>query len=177
MPAASSPVPAPNPVASDSPLYVVKTSPIHGRGVFARRAIAPGDAIIEYTGQRITWDEANRRRDDNDPLNLTYFFTLNDGRVIDGGVNGNEARYINHSCEPNCEAIEYDDGSVWIHALYGIERGDELSYDYTLIYEGRHTPAIKRAFACHCGAPTCSGSMLMSKRSARYRANMRLMQK
>src|SRR5690606_37915016 len=102
---------------------VVKNSSIHGRGVFARRAIAPGDAIIEYTVERISWEEANRRRDDHDPLNLTYFFALNDDRVIDDGVGGNAARYINHSCEPNCEAIEYEDGSVWIHALYGIERG------------------------------------------------------
>ena len=156
------------------PCYLVKTSPIHGRGVFARRAIEPGTAIIEYTGERISWEEGNRRRDDGDPLNLTYFFTLNDGRLIDGAVNGSEARFINHSCEPNCEAIEHEDGSVWIHALRPIARGEELSYDYALIYEGRHTAAIKRAFACHCGAPSCCGSMLMPKRSARYRANMRL---
>lgn len=157
------------------PIYLVKTSPIHGRGVFALRAIEPGTAIIEYTGERISLEEGNRRRDDRDPLNLTYFFTLNDGRLIDGAVNGNEARFINHSCEPNCEAIEHEDGSVWIHSLRPIARGEELSYDYALIYEGRHTVAIKRAFTCHCGAPSCSGSMLMSKRSARYRANMKLM--
>ncbi len=161
--------------ASASSPCIVKTSVIHGRGVFARRRIAPGDCIIEYHGERISWPEAECRRDQNDPLNLTYFFTLNDGRVIDGAREGNDARYINHSCEPNCEALEHEDGRVWIHALYEIERGEELSYDYTLIYEGRHTPAIKRAFACYCGAPSCSGSMLMSKRSARYRANMRLM--
>lgn len=167
-------MPAPSSASASSPC-IVKTSAIHGRGVFARRRIAPGECIIEYHGERISWAEAERRRDENDPLNLTYFFTLNDGRIIDGARKGNDARYINHSCEPNCEALEHEDGRVWIHALYEIERGQELSYDYTLIYEGRHTPAIKRAFVCHCGAPTCSGSMLMSKRSARYRANMRLM--
>lgn len=166
-------MPAPSSV-SVSPLCMVKTSPIHGRGVFAHRCIAPGDCIIEYRGERIDWVEAELRCDENDPLNLTYFFTLNDGRVIDGARDGNDARYINHSCEPNCEALEDEDGHVWIHALYEIACGEELSYDYTLIYEGRHTPAIKRAFICHCDAPACSGSMLMPKRSARYRANMRL---
>jgi SET domain-containing protein len=106
-------------------------------------------------------------------LNFTYFFSLNDGRVIDGGRGGNDARFINHSCEPNCEALEHEDGRVFIYALHDIPRGEELRYDYALVYEERHTAAVRRAFACHCGAPTCSGSMLMPKNSARYRANVK----
>jgi SET domain-containing protein len=156
----------------DSPWHIVKSSPIHGRGVFARRLIPAGTRIIEYRGERVPWHEAERRKDDQGPLNLTYFFSLSDGRVIDGGSRGNDARFINHSCEPNCEAYEHEDGRVYIYALQDIARGEELSYDYALIYEERHTPAVKRAFACHCGAPSCSGSMLMPKNSARYRANV-----
>jgi uncharacterized protein len=143
------------------PPYAVKTSSVHGNGVFARRRIAAGDRIIEYQGERIAWPEAVRRAEvKGGPLNHTFFFTLSDGRVIDGGAHGNEARFINHSCEPNCEAMEHPDGSVHIYALMDIERGEELNYNYALIYEGRHTAAVKRAFACHCGAPGCSGIML-----------------
>jgi len=143
------------------PSYVVRSSAIHGSGMFARRRIAAGDRIIEYKGERITWPEAIRRAEaKGGPLNHTFFFTLADGRVIDGGAGGNEARFINHSCEPNCEAMEHPDGTVHIYALMDIERGEELSYHYALIYEGRHTAAVKRAFACHCGAPGCSGIML-----------------
>lgn len=146
---------------SRMPSYVVRNSTIHGNGVFARRRIAAGDRIIEYQGDRIDWQEAIRRAEaKGGPLNHTFFFTLADGRVIDGGVHGNEARFINHSCEPNCEAMEHPDGSVHIYALMDIARGEELSYHYALIYEGRHTAAVKRAFACHCGAPGCSGIML-----------------
>src|SRR5690349_15734924 len=86
------------------PAAVLKTSPVHGNGLFARRKIAPGECIIEYTGERISWAKALRRAEaKGGPLNHTFFFTLADGRVIDGGSNGNEARFINHACEPDCE--------------------------------------------------------------------------
>ena len=152
--------------------HIVKASLIHGKGVFARRFIPAGTRIIEYRGERLRWREAAARSDGRAPLNFTYFFSLNDGRVIDGGRRGNDARFINHCCEPNCEALEHEDGRVFIYALRDIARGEELSYDYALIYEARHTPAVKQVFACHCGAPGCSGSMLMPKNSARYRANL-----
>lgn len=146
------------------PIIKVRSSSMHGSGVFAARNIAPGERIVEYRGQRIDWDEALRRADARGgPLNHTFFFTLGDGRVIDGGARGNAARFINHSCEPNCEALEHDDGRVWLYALHDIEAGAELSYSYPLIYDGRHTAAVKRAFVCHCGAPSCTGTMLAPK--------------
>lgn len=154
--------------AESPPAWVVRDSPIHGNGVFARRRIAPGECIIEYRGERIAWEQAlERAAERGGPLNHTFFFTLADGRVIDGGSRGNEARFINHSCEPNCEAMEHDDGRVYIYALHGIERGEELHYNYALIYDGRHTAAVRKAFACHCGAPSCSGVMLAPRRRQR----------
>ena len=147
--------------ARNLPSYIVRPSPIHGSGVFARRRIRAGERIVEYKGERIAWPEAVRRAEaKGGPLNHTFFFTLADGRVIDGGADGNDARFINHSCEPNCEALEHEDGRVFIYALMDIERGEELSYHYALIYEGRHTAAVKRAFECRCGAPGCTGVML-----------------
>ena len=151
--------------ASSLPSYAVRSSAIHGNGVFARRRIAPGEQIVEYRGERISWDEALRRAGEKGgPINHTFFFSLADGRMIDGASQGNEARFINHSCEPNCEAMEHADGRVFIYSLQEIARGEELSYNYALIYEERHTPAVKRAFECRCGAPGCSGTMLAPKR-------------
>lgn len=145
--------------------YAVRASDIHGHGVFARRKIRAGDRIIEYRGERIDWETALQRAEEKDsPLGHTFLFSLADGRVIDGGKRGNAARFINHSCEPNCEAMEHEDGRVYIYALHDIERGEELSYNYALIYDGRHTAAVKRAFQCRCGAPGCSGVMLAPKR-------------
>lgn len=150
--------------------YEVKQSPIHGNGVFARRHIPAGERIIEYKGERITWDEATERAHRRGgPVNHTFYFSLHDGRVIDGGSRGNEARFINHSCEPNCEAYE-EDGRIFIHALRDIERGEELNYNYALIYDERHTPALKRLFECRCGAPSCPGTMLAPKRRRRQPA-------
>ncbi len=141
--------------------FVVKASPVHGKGLFATRKIPAGSRVIEYRGERIDWDEAQRRAGERGgPVNHTFFFSLHDGRVIDGGRRGNDARFINHACEPNCEAFEHEDGRVYIYALRPIERGEELNYNYALIYEGRHTPAIKRAFACRCGTPGCTGTYL-----------------
>jgi SET domain-containing protein len=159
------PKPAEGKAPRELPSYVVKASNVHGTGVFARRAIPPGERIIEYQGERIKWTEALRRSErKNGPVNHTFFFSLADGRVIDGGSRGNEARFINHSCEPNCEAMEHDDGRVYIYSLGDIERGEELSYNYALIYDGRHTAAIKHAFVCSCGFPSCTGTMLAPKR-------------
>ena len=144
--------------------YTVRRSAIHGNGVFARRKIREGELIDEYQGERIDWDEANKRAEDaHGPLNHTFFFSLADGRVIDGGSQGNDARFINHACEPNCEAQE-DEGKVFIYALRDIERGEELNYNYALVYEERHTAAVKRQFACNCGSPGCTGTMLAPKR-------------
>jgi len=153
-----------NASSSSTPFYTVRPSLVHGTGVFARRRIPAGQRIIEYKGERISWAVALRRAEKKGgPLNHTFLFTLADGRLIDGGAEGNDARFINHSCEPNCEAMEHDDGRVFIYALRDIQRGEELNYNYALIYEGRHTAAVKRAFACHCGAPACSGVMLAPK--------------
>ena len=150
--------------------YEVRKSPVHGNGVFALRDIPAGDRIIEYRGERITWDEATRRAAERGgPVNHTFYFSLADGNVIDGGRRGNDARWINHACEPNCEAYE-DDGRVYIHALRNIDAGEELNYNYALIYDERHTPALKRLFACRCGAPSCSGTMLAPKKRTRKAA-------
>ncbi|RZI42834.1 SET domain-containing protein [Herbaspirillum sp. HC18] len=147
--------------ARSLPFYAVRASHVHGNGVFARRRIAAGQRIIEYKGERVAWEEALRRAEaKGGPINHTFLFSLADGRVIDGGQRGNDARFINHSCEPNCEAMEHEDGRVFIYALRDIERGEELNYNYALIYDGRRTAAVKRAFACRCGAPSCSGVML-----------------
>jgi SET domain-containing protein len=154
-----------------SPPCKVQRSPVHGNGVFATRKIEAGDRIIEYTGERIDWPEALRRAEaSGGPVNHTFYFSLDDGNVIDGGSDGNDARWINHACEPNCEAYE-EDGRVFIHALVDIEPGEELNYNYALVYEARHTPALKRAFECRCGTPGCLGTMLApKKRKSRAKA-------
>jgi SET domain-containing protein len=146
---------------------VVRRSRIHGRGVYAARKIAKGERIIEYRGELISWKEADRRppSDPNDPHH-TFFFALSDGkRVIDAGRGGNAARWINHSCDPNCETEEDEEGNrVFIQAIRDIRRGEELFYDYSLILDERLTPTLKRNYACHCGAPNCRGTMLAIKR-------------
>jgi SET domain-containing protein len=141
--------------------YEVRRSPVHGNGVFATRRIPEGTRILEYKGERTSWKKA-LKREAHDPDNPyhTFFFSLDDGRVIDGGVQGNAARWINHSCDPNCEASEDDDNRVFIHALRDIEAGEELNYDYGLVVDERRTPALKRAYGCRCGAGACRGTML-----------------
>ena len=147
--------------------YEVHRSAIHGNGVFARRDIPAGECIVEYEGERITSDEsAVRAETSGGPVNHTFFFSLADGNVIDGGSGGNDARFINHACEPNCEAYE-EEGRVFIYSLHNIDKGDELYYNYALIYEERHTAAVKKLFECRCGAPSCTGTMLAPKKRAR----------
>ena len=148
------------------PKFVVRNSPIHGRGVYAARPIRAGERIIEYTGELISWKEADRRppSDPDDPHH-TFLFSLDDGkRVIDANVGGNSARWINHSCDPNCETEETDSGRVYIEALRDIRSGEELHYDYCLIIDGKITKKLKRQYRCLCGAPKCRGTMLAKRK-------------
>jgi SET domain-containing protein len=140
--------------------YAVHHSAIHGRGVFATRTIRKGADIIEYRGRRISMDEADNLPD-SDPDNPfhTFLFELNDGRVIDAGVRGNAARWINHSCRPNCVPYEDDAGRVFIEAKRTIKAGEELAYDYRLNVPGRPSARLYANYACRCGAPRCRGTM------------------
>jgi len=147
------------------PWHVVRRSKLHGNGVFAARKIPAGTQIIEYQGERISAKEADRRHPTNpdDPFH-TFFFSLSSGRVIDGGDNGNDARWINHACEPNCESQESPNGKrVYITAIRDIARGEELFYDYGLVLEDKITKKLKAAYQCLCGASTCRGTMLAVK--------------
>lgn len=142
----------------------VRTSLIHGRGVFALTNIAAGDPIIEYKGEIITAREAQRRVGRSSAEDgHTFFFNLEDGRMIDGAQGGNSARWINHSCAPNCEAEQAGD-RILIRATRKIEGGRELFIDYQLDVEGRRTAALKRMYACRCGARRCRGTMLEARR-------------
>ena len=142
----------------------VRRSGVHGKGVYALQALAKGEQIIEYVGERITWPQALKRHPSNpDDPNHTFFFHLDDKNVIDAGVGGNAARWINHACKPNCEADEVG-GRVFIKALRAIKPGDELYYDYGLIIDERYTPKLKKQFECRCGTKGCRGTMLAPKR-------------
>lgn len=150
------------------PWHVVKRSTIHGNGVYAARKIPAGTRLIEYTGEIITSAEADRRHPVNpdDPFH-TFFFALENDKVIDGGKIGNDARWINHSCEPNCETEETDDGRVFVVSLQPIGRGEELFYDYGLVIDARHTQKLKDEYKCLCGSKHCRGTMLAPKTRAR----------
>jgi uncharacterized protein len=142
----------------------VRKSGVHGKGVFALQPIAKGDVVIEYIGERITWKEALRRHphDPSDP-NHTFFFHIDDRRVIDGKAGGNSSRWINHSCRGNCEA-EVIGSRVFIKALRKVKPGEELFYDYGLVIDERQTAALKKQFECLCGKRDCRGTMLAPKR-------------
>ena len=146
------------------PRYVVRRSAIHGRGVFALESLTRGMRLIEYTGERITHDEADQRYgEEHEDSPHTMLFAVDEEVVIDATHRGSPARWINHSCAPNCEAVQ-EDGRVFIDVRRAIKPGEELTYDYNLVLDERHTPALKRAHACHCGARRCRGTLLGSKR-------------
>ncbi len=152
-------------VAGDTRRIQVRKSGVHGKGVFALKAIAAGVRIIEYKGQTIGWPEALRRHphDPHDP-NHTFYFSLDDGgHVIDAKVSGNAARWINHACEPNCQADEHE-GRVFIRALRDLQPGEELFYDYGLVIDERYTAKLKKEYACRCGSAMCRHTMLAPKK-------------
>jgi len=138
----------------------VRRSRVHGRGVFALRRIRKGTRIIEYLGDRVSHRQADLRyehKDIND--NHTFLFIVDRSVVIDGGSNGNDARFINHSCDPNSESL-IDDRRVFIEAIRTIRPGEEITYDYQIGRDRSDPPNVDEIFACRCGAKDCRGSML-----------------
>ena len=143
-----------------SGLYEIRRSGIQGRGLFAARRIRPGQRIIEYTGPKISNDEADKRYDEEKMTrHHTFLFTLDDDTCIDGNVRTNVARLINHSCDPNCEAIN-DRKRIFIEAIRTIPAGTELVYDYQYERTDDHSPEDERFYKCRCGSPKCRGTIL-----------------
>jgi uncharacterized protein len=149
------------------PLFEVRHSLIHGYGVFAARRIRKGTTVIEYIGDRVSHAQADTRHKDKDPSdNHTFLFTVDARTVIDAGVGGNEARYINHACDPNCESA-IADRRVFIQAIRTIQPGEELSYDYRIQRDSDDAPNIDEIYTCRCGAENCRGSMLEAPKKPR----------
>ena len=157
------------PRVPDQPLLEVRDSTLHGLGVFAARRIRKGTRIIEYLGERVSHAEADRRYEHKDAEDAHTFLFIVDARtVIDAGVDGNEARFVNHACDPNCESV-IEDRRVFIDAVRAIEPGEELTYDYQIQREPDDPPDVDTVFACHCGSTRCRGSMLWPPRRAAAR--------
>jgi uncharacterized protein len=144
--------------------FEIRESPIQGKGAFATRRITAGTRLIEYAGARLTPGEADARYPEvPGERHHTFLFAIDDDIVIDAAVDGNDARWINHSCDPNCDAV-IENERIWIETLRDIEPGEELAYDYAYELPERHTPAAKRRFPCNCGSPRCRGTLLTRKR-------------
>lgn len=149
--------------ANDRP-FEICASPIQGLGAFAKRAIPAGTRLIEYAGERLTPAQADARYPDvPGERHHTFLFAIDDDVVIDAAVDGNDARFINHSCDPNCDAV-VDEGRIWIETIRDVAPGEELAYDYAYELEERHTPAAKRRYPCSCGSEKCRGTILSRKR-------------
>jgi len=153
--------------------FAVRGSKIAGRGAFAVRPIAKGERIVEYLGERVSHAVADARYDDHKGgLHHTFLFTVSRKVVIDATVNGNEARFINHSCDPNCESV-IEGGRVFIDAAKPIKTGTELTYDYAYTRDGSETEEDETGlYGCRCGATSCRGTILapLSQAEVRRRA-------
>lgn len=155
---------------SHEPYFTIRKSAIQGRGAFAVRRIRKGTRIIEYVGEPITQREADERYDDDAmERHHTFLFSVDDDLVIDGAVGGNDSRFINHSCAPNCEAV-IEDGRIWIEALETIQPGAELVYDYAYERSGEPDASWDELYACRCGAANCRGTILKPAAKPKKRA-------
>jgi SET domain-containing protein len=151
--------------------FELRRSAIQGTGAFATRRIRKGQRLIEYTGERISNAEADRRYDESRMRrHHTFLFTVDRKTVVDGAVDGNEASYINHSCDPNCESV-IEDGRIFIYALRTIQPGEEITYDYKYQRSGDpETDAeLEDFYRCRCGAGICRGSILIPQKKRRAR--------
>ena len=156
----------------DAPI-VSRRSKIQGRGVFATRDIAEAERIVEYTGKPISPDEADASCPDDEGARRhhTFFFMVDDDLVLDGSSGGNDSRFINHSCDPNCEIV-ISRSRVYVHALRDIPSGQELSYDYWYTTDESYTlEDLRRIYPCRCGSAKCRGTLARPpKRAKKKRA-------
>jgi len=162
-----------------TPLFEVRHSHVHGYGVFALRRIRKGTNIIEYLGERVSHELADDRYESKDPLDgHTFLFTVDAKTVIDAGVDGNEARFVNHGCDPNCQTVQMGQ-RIFIEAIRAIRPGEELAYDYRIERDADDPADIDLVFRCLCGAQSCRGSMLVArpKRGRKKRPNKRAKQR
>jgi uncharacterized protein len=148
--------------SAETDLLLLKGSSIHGVGAFAGREIAPGTRIIEYVGERITKSESLRRCEKNNE----YIFALNDEYDLDGNVAWNPARFLNHSCTPNCEA-RLEGGHIWVMATRSIAASEELTFNYG------YDLADYRDYPCRCGSPGCVGYMVAEEFFEHVRRSIR----
>ena len=157
----------------DRPLWQVMESGIHNRGVFARKNIEPETDIIQYVGERLSHKVADARglaweaKARKSGVGAVYLFTLNEKWVIDGNTEDNPARLINHSCDPNCEAIIYGEGGeaeIWLVSKKRIRKGEELTFDYGFDAENYED------HPCLCGSKNCVGYIVGEE----YRADLEL---
>ena len=142
-------------------LWFKKKSSLHGSGLFAASEIKKGAQVIEYIGDKITKKEGDKRAEKqikkaqkNKNNGMVYVFELNNKYDIDGGVARNYARFINHSCDPNCE-VEINDNQIWISSIKRIKKGLELTYNYGYPFDSDFEDHI-----CKCGAKKCVGYIL-----------------
>jgi len=148
------------PPIATSPLIEVRNSEVHGRGVFAVAPIRKGTRIVEYLGDRISHDAADARYEDHDENdNHTFLFIVDKHTVIDAAIGGNDARFINHQCEGNCESV-IKNRRVFIDAVRDIAPGQELGYDYEIGRDKDDPPNVDEIYACRCGSEKCRGTML-----------------
>lgn len=157
-------------VADPQP-FVVRRSGIQGKGGFATRDIRKGERLTEYLGERITWKQADARYDDEGMRrHHTFLFSVTSRTVIDAAVGGNDARFINHSCDPNCEAID-EKGRIYVEAIKPIAKGEELFYDYAYARDRDTTEEDEQLYVCRCGTAKCRGTILEPPKRARRRAH------
>jgi SET domain-containing protein len=147
---------------SQLPLFEIRESPIAGKGAFALQPIPAWTRLIEYTGERVSHEVADARYEEEESAGNTHtvLFSVDDKTVIDAGVNGNDARFFNHSCGPNCQS-RIIRKRVYLETIRAIKPGEELTYDYEIPNEGETEETARRKWPCHCGAPNCRGTLLL----------------